>query len=98
MNVLIVSFMKMQSLLQVLAVGRGNCGPYNTLSFDISLYSPFKRRLKLVQSLFCMVFFGGLTVTSHHFLFKNVFKVDFLLTVNDYNYKWVKKNYLRKKI
>ena len=60
--------------------------------------SLIKGRLKLIQSLFCMVLFWGLTVTSHHFLFKNVFKVDFLLTVNDYNYKWVKKNYLRKKI
>ena len=57
-----------------------------------------ERERELVQSLFCMVFFGGLTVTSHHFQLKNVFKVDFLLTVYDYNYKWVKKNYLRKKI
>ncbi len=57
-----------------------------------------KGRLKLIQSLFCMVLFLGLTVTSHHFLFKNVFKVDFVFTVFDNICKWVKKKYLRKKI
>ena len=39
-----------------------------------------------------MVFCFGLTVTSHHILFKNVFKVDFVLTVYNSNYEWVKKN------
>ena len=57
-----------------------------------------KGRLKWIQSLFCMVFFGGLTVTSHHSLFRNVFKVDFVFTVFDNICKWVKKKYLRKKI
>ena len=56
-----------------------------------------KGRLKWIQSLFCMVFCFGLTVTSHHILFKNVFKVDFVLTVNYFNDKWVKKNYSRKR-